>query len=175
MGRSQRGFTLAELMIALAVSALILLGSMEIVRHMVVVSAENRDKTRAVLEVQYVGFWIGEDTVQAQDILMGNTTGFPLVLRWTEWDGDINEVVYSVEGEEVWQLMREQSVNGESYGVAEIGKFLDPDGTTCYRDTLEGEPLDILKLVVTANVDGHEASRTYGIQPRSLPINWGSL
>jgi len=65
---SQAGFTMAELIIAVAVSTLIVIGSLIFLRYMITVADDNRDKTMATLEVQYVGFWISEDVAQAQSM-----------------------------------------------------------------------------------------------------------
>ena len=55
---SQLGFTLVELLIAIAIASFIVVGSLVLLGHMVVTTAENRDETMAVLQVQYVGFWV---------------------------------------------------------------------------------------------------------------------
>ena len=183
--KSQLGFTLVELMIAIAVSAMLMFGSMQLLSHMVVTSAQNRANTMAMLQVQYVGFWITEDVVQARPdgVTLGGAQGFPLIIDWTEWDGDENQVIYDklpVEGEETCKLSREHSLKkkGESvfisYGMALVGESLDPAGTSCEWVT-GGNVTDVLKLDVTAVGDPyatdpakrHEVSRTYEINPRS--------
>src|SRR4030042_3101090 len=84
---SQRGFTLAELMIALAVSAFIVTGALTLFSNMIIRTAEDQDKTMAALQVQYVGFWVGEDVVQAQTIELSDPEGigFPRTVTWSEW------------------------------------------------------------------------------------------
>ncbi|TET74804.1 MAG: prepilin-type N-terminal cleavage/methylation domain-containing protein, partial [Dehalococcoidia bacterium] len=92
--RGQAGLTMVELMVALAISVLIVVGSLVFLRYMITVAADNRDKTLTTLEVQYVGFWISEDVVQAQEICLGgcepedagDLDGFPLILKWEEWN-----------------------------------------------------------------------------------------
>jgi prepilin-type N-terminal cleavage/methylation domain-containing protein len=177
---SQRGFTLVELMIAIAVSAMIMVGSMQLLSHMVVTSAQNRANTMAMLQVQYVGFWITEDVVQARpaqvtltDPLNPGASHFPLTIQWTQWNGVEHKVEYSysVEGDETWKLSRHEwyTPKGGSEvdnGMTVVGESLDPAGTRCEWDT-GGNATNVLKLDVTANVDGKLASRTYEINPRS--------
>lgn len=176
--RSQLGFTLAEMVIAIIIGALVIIAGIEILHYMIITTVEHRHQTLAVLQSQYVGFWIGEDTLQAQSIYLGDSNGFPLTLRWTEWDGDENWVTYTVEPTsegEVSKLMREQEVNGVSDGKLMVAESLDPSETRCERGSQGNNTLDILKIEVTANVDGKEATRIYEIQPRSLPVYWGRL
>jgi prepilin-type N-terminal cleavage/methylation domain-containing protein len=176
-GRTGRlGFTLAEMMVAIAVGAIILVGSFVLMRHMLIVSAENRDETMAVLQVQYVGFWISEDVVQAQEVSpIGEVGLHPLEVRWVEWDGDENLVEYwleDMEGESyLGRLTREQwlrkngEVEFESYGTSIVGEYLDTGLTKCFW---LDEADDVLVLQVTADYDGNEASNTYEIHPRAL-------
>ena len=174
--KGQLGFTLAEVVIAIAISAILLVGSVELVGHMVIGSAQNRAKTTSMLQVQYVGFWVTEDVVQARPdgISLGDAQGFPLTIDWTAWNGDENKIVYSVDGSPLWTLTREQSLkkNGASVftsaGNATVGQFLDPAGTRCaYGWLTGGNATNVLKLDVAANVDGKVATRTYEINPRS--------
>lgn len=185
---SQRGFTLAEVLIALIISGLLLLGSGEIVRHMVVTSSTDRDRANALCEVQYVGFWVSEDVMQARPdgVCIGGTEGCPsdfpnilLNIEWTQWNGDENRVIYSFyptddeyspEGIQLSKLTRQHlyTPKGDSTideGTTVVGEFLDPAGTRCEKVMLGNET--VVKLDVAANVDGQVASRTYEIYPRS--------
>ena len=177
--KNQRGFTLVELMVAISVSSIIVVGSLIILHHMTTVSAEHRDETLAILNVQYVGFWISEDVVQAQSVDLGNPggMGFPLTIRWTEWDGDENKITYGVEGmideigRNLWQLKRTHEVRAQgegtwvNYGTSVIAKYLDPASTRCFWDATMN---DVLVLEVTARIDRNEANSTYQIHPRAL-------
>lgn len=176
--RHQLGFTLAELMIAIAISSLIVVGSIQLLSHMVVTSAQNRANTMAMLQVQYVGFWITEDVIQARpdqvtltDPSNPGASHFPLTIHWTQWNGYEHKVVYSVEGEETWTLYRHEWYTPEGgsevdNGVVAVGEYLDPAGTGCEWVT-GGNVTAVLKVDVTANVDGKVATRTYEINPRS--------
>ena len=164
----QLGFTLAELMVAIAVGSIILVGSFILMHYMLTVSAENRDETMAVLQVQYVGFWINEDVVQAQYVDLGSTGGFPLEIGWTEWDGVEKKVTYEVEGMmdgELWRLYRELFINDVSQGATIVGEYLDPSSTRC---VWHGDLDSVIVLQITAIFDGNEVSSTYQINPRAL-------
>ena len=173
----QWGFTLAELMVAIAVGAIIMGGSMAILYRMVTVSADHRDETMAVLQVQFVGFWISEDVVQAQNVIIGKTpqaNGEFLTVRWTEWDETVKEVAYRVsnmeawwQDDDLWRLTRTQSVDGVSQGNATVAEYLDRDLTFCEWTSDQASEL-VLKVEVFARVDENEASATYEIFPRAL-------
>ena len=192
---SQRGFTLVELMVAIAVSAIIMVGSMQLLSHMVITSAQNRANTMAMLQVQYVGFWVTEDVVQARpdQVTLGDNQGFPLTIEWTQWNGDKHEIQYRVEGEETWTLSRHEwytpkggskTPNNNEGIKTVVGESLDPVGTLCKplktqcEWVTDGHVTAVLKLDVSAVGDiyakdpvtgcyKYEASRTYEINPRS--------
>ena len=169
--RSQRGFTLVELMIALAVSAMLMVGSMQLLSHMVVTTAQNRAKTMAMLQVQYVGFWITEDVVQARpdgvtptDPLNPATLDSLLTIQWTQWNGVQHRIVYSVEpeGDGTWTLYRnyldvaKDGVTILGNGTTVVGELLDPTGTPCNPGGTRcewvtgGNATDVLRLDVSA-------------------------
>ena len=117
---SQRGFTLTEIVIVLIISALLLVGSSQIVYHMTVTSAKDRAKADALCQVQYVGFWISEDVMQAKYEgvdFSGNSTDplanhFPIIITWTEWDGDTNRVKFSLLPKTLREVYRYMSSPG---------------------------------------------------------------
>jgi hypothetical protein len=174
--RGPAGITMVELMVALAISALIVTGSLMLVRYMITAADTNRDKTVASLEVQYVGFWISEDAQQAQTVDVGPYQGFPLTLSWTELDeldNEIpNEVVYSlgnmtdIFGNNLWRLERTQSVDSVSLGTSVVGKYLEPDSTECVESPHHF--VSSLIVRVAATVDRSRANSTYEIHPRAF-------
>jgi prepilin-type N-terminal cleavage/methylation domain-containing protein len=178
----QLGFNLIELMIAIAISVLLMVGTVAILRYMVVQTAENGDRTMAQLQVQYIGSWISEDVVQAQHIHFGNSTGtgFPLILTWIAQDGGNNTVTYDVVNDEElggnpWQLTR-TSVNSQGNATSLVAEYLDPAKTKCDIETVYDEPTSPEKYVVVldvdAKVDQSEENSTFEISPRYSGITW---
>lgn len=185
---------MVELMVALAISILIVVGSLILLRYMITVADDNRDKTLATLEVQYVGFWISEDVVQAQTINVGNISadidGFPLIIEWTELDGARSEkITYKLEtmedDEELRKLMRTREVklDGEfdplQSGTSQVAQYLVPwdgveeTGTRCCRMVYGAKKGEMESLVVhvAARADRSEASSMYEIHPR-IVVGW---
>jgi len=177
--RNQPGFTLIEMLIALAISMIIVIGTAAFMQHMLSVTADHSDKKLAQIEVHYVGFWIGEDVAQAQSISLANSTvsdypiqGFPITLSWTNPDDGSTTIVYSVEsmkdklGRTLLRLNRTEDDTGNST----IAEYLDPLLTKCYQKTEIGDPTvltDVLVLEVTAQVDRRVESGRYEIFPRA--------
>jgi prepilin-type N-terminal cleavage/methylation domain-containing protein len=185
--RSQPGFTLVEIVVALSVAALVLVGVAALMYYMVVGVGKQSDQVTARLQVQYVSFWIGEDVVQAQEIVVENSAGnaalgmkgFPLTITWQGDNGNNNDVVYYFQdtGQSPWQLTREHKVNGAIVGNLTVSEYLVPwslvgkkDEGTWGNITNVGNatnPKYMLNLTVSAQVDQAEASGTYEISPRA--------
>jgi type II secretory pathway component PulJ len=187
---------MVELVIAIAISSVIVVGSLMLLGRMITVSDENRNKTTASQEVQYVGFWISEDVIQAQKITLGDPVkGFPLTLSWVD-TGSNKEytVIYNLEGPQngLYKIEREEWIYQAGQGNVSQGKTLlgqnlvgqdnadvDKDGNTtewltrAYKYTAPQEdPLvgkvSSLILYVTANVYNRVATNEYEIHPRAF-------
>lgn len=184
--RSQPGFTLVEIVVALSVAALVLVGVAALMYYMIVGVGKQSDQVTARLQVQYVSFWIGEDVVQAQEIVVENSTGnaalgmkgFPLTITW-QGDNGSNSVRYDFQnmGQNPWQLTREYKVDDAIVGNSTVSGYLVPwslvgneDKGTWGNITNVGNatnPKYMLNLTVAAQVDQAEASGTYEISPRA--------
>ncbi len=175
--RGQPGFTLIEMVVALAVAALILVGSAALMHYMVVATSNQSDQTTANLQVQYVSFWIGGDVVQAQTISLGNSTvsGFPLVLTEAAQDGGNYTVTYSVEGmkDKLGRDLLTLSRARAGAGNITVAQYLDPASTQCFQKQ-SGNGTYMLVLNVTAVVDQKQTSGRYEISPRAGNVTWVS-
>jgi prepilin-type N-terminal cleavage/methylation domain-containing protein len=183
--RRQWGFTLVEMVIALAVASLVLTSTAAIFRYLVISTSAGADQTTANHQVQYVSLWIGEDVVQATGDLglsLGNTSvngytveGFPLDMFLRDKNGGYYAVNYSVgempaneetRGNTLMSLYRAETLSYDpDPPKTVVAEYLDPLGTTCELVPVGNETY-ILVLKVTAKVDLAEASGTYRINPR---------
>ncbi len=162
-GVGQRGFTMVELLVAIAIAAVIVVGSLALLWNMVTVADENQERTIASMEVQYVGFWISEDVIQAQCVEVGNATtegvvtGFPLVIRWRDDSNNMNNrvtytLVEQTEQNGMYQLQRKHEAGPqvgnvtvyETLNESIVGRYLvvgydtedlDSDGNTTELST----------------------------------------
>ena len=96
----------------------------------------------------------------------GTTTGFPLTLSWSEWDGAIYQAVYTLEDMDSShkQIKRSYSIDGGSPMEIVISRYIIPSLTNVQ---LVGNKII---MTVTASISGYQPqteSRTYEIQARS--------
>ena len=170
---SQPGFTLMELVIAIAISAVILVGIGAALRVILVSSADSTNKALARIEVQYADSWIGDDVVQAQSVSMGSSGngwgGFPLNISWTT--PQPGNITYSIQpitdklGRNLWSLCR--TTNS---GTATVAEYLNPLLTSCSLGF--GTFGNVLVLNVASEVDTYSASASYTITPRAGNVTW---
>lgn len=94
MRRSEKGYTLIELVVAVAIIVLIS-GAASVTIFQVLKGTEtNNSHMNATRQVQNAGYWISRDAGMAQSIDTENLTSPAfLVLNWTQWDDD-NEKIY---------------------------------------------------------------------------------
>jgi len=64
--RNENGYSLLELLVVLAITAMIALGACVTNAHMFRVSHQNRDWTQNSLQDQSVGYWLNQDILMAQ-------------------------------------------------------------------------------------------------------------
>ena len=170
--KDQCGFTMIEMVIAIAIVGLIAGGITMTTFQVLEGSARSSNHTIAVRQVHNAGYWVSRDAQMAQSVSTGDDppgTGFPLTLIWTDYGvgGDEHQVVYTLLADN--KLKREHYTNRFEVpepepAIAIVAQFIDLSGTSCQ---LTG---DVLVLTVTATVgtDSQEASetRTYEITPR---------
>jgi len=127
--KNQMGFTLTELMLAIAIAGIITGGITTTIFSVVNGSARTSNHMTAVRQVQNAGYWVSRDTQMAQSVTLSASSGFPLILAWTDWDGKSNTAVYSLENMSVGtlkQLKRTFSKTGDATKTGIIAQFIDP-------------------------------------------------
>lgn len=124
INKDQRGFTLIELLIAIAITGLVTGGITGAIFQVFAVNARTSNHMTAVRQVQNAGYWVSHDVQMAQSVVITGVSG--LCLTWTDWDGTINEVTYTIVDSE---LKRSHSINGEAPTETIVAQFIDPDNT----------------------------------------------
>ncbi|MGA2669886.1 MAG: prepilin-type N-terminal cleavage/methylation domain-containing protein [Dehalococcoidia bacterium] len=84
--KGEKGLTLLELIIAIAITSLITGGIAMIVYQIYTGSTRSANHMVAVREVQDTGYWLSEYAYSAQNATITGVSGFPLILQWVNFD-----------------------------------------------------------------------------------------
>ncbi len=159
---SQRGFTLVEALVAMAIASSIT-GAISTSIHQVFTShAQSMAHMTAIKQVENAVFWLSRDVQQAQVVDPGPTSGFPLNLTWVDWDGVVEQVTYTLEGGE---LERAYSTGGAPVTHV-VGRYIDSGSTETNFQFIDG----VFTFKITASVGGSRPafeSRVGEIMPRA--------
>lgn len=180
---NQKGFTLIELMIAIAITALITGGAASAIFQVFNVNTLNSDHMKAIRQVQNAGFWISQDSQMAQIVVTGDDVGTAeyeiLILTWTGWEYDIGddkgidyvEVRYYYDAANS-EILRNEAIttttydsNGQLVGTTNssslirVAQFINSEPTV----TLSGNKIGV---TIAATVADANEQRTYEVSPR---------
>ena len=174
MRRSEKGFTIIELVIACAIAAVLgSVGTMSVFQTMRSVGA-SESHLLAVRQLQNAGNWIGRDVQTAENVVIDNLE-YPnfLVLTWTEQDYDGGDLVYHAvtyffedltEGIGVLKRNHSTSAGTDDNLLVARSLYYDPDDTgntssASYQDS-------VLTVTLRAIFDNVTKMRTYSYVPR---------
>ena len=99
---NQKGFTLVELLISLAITAVISSAITLSISQVFSVSIASKNRMEAVKQVENGLHYINRDAQMASSIVP-TSNDFPLILTWNEWNvaendltGPLHQVIYSI-------------------------------------------------------------------------------
>ena len=144
--KSQRGFSLIDMMLSLLITGIIGFGASAASFQVLNQTSRNSDYTTASRNAMNAIHWISRDAIMAQSI--NGTTGFPstsdLSLTWKTWDNAQCTVDYVLED---GQLRRVYS-NGAETTQTLVAEYINPDAEKTYCSTYNGT----LTFVITSSV-----------------------
>lgn len=164
MHRGQRGITLVEMLVVVAIVGLISAGIATLISRTITGSAPTSDQMILVRQVQQAGTEVQTDIIQAQWVMSesGHKDGFPLRLWW-KTDGTENDVRYEIDGTD---LLRTH--NGQTRRVARH----IASASIAPAPYPSRHPGGMLTFTVTASFDGQdEETRIYTVEPRPNQVD----
>jgi prepilin-type N-terminal cleavage/methylation domain-containing protein len=176
INKKQQGFTLLEILLAMAISGIITGVITMTIFQVVSGTARTNNHMIAVRQAQNAGYWVSRDVQMSQVVVTDDDPGTPepelVTLTWTDWaTNKSHEVIYTLEDipdSTVKNLRRSHSVGGGAADINTVAQFIDPDETICVPDD------GVLTFTVTATVGAgsqeQSETRTYEIVPR--PVLW---
>ena len=175
LGKGQRGVTLVELVIVVALAGLVGAAITATAFQVFTFTTRISNQMTAIRQVQQAGFWVSPDVMMADPTDPSNIDVDPgdgkfLVLRWQAHDDTWHEVDYVLEGvpsSDVAVLTREHytgpSLDSLSLdSVTTVAQYIDPNATDTFCDW-DGKALT---FKVTATVGEQTETRVYEVKPR---------
>lgn len=143
--RNQGGFSLLEVAVTIVIISLITIGATMANAQVLEQTSRNNDYTTASRHTLNAIHWISCDTQMAQTLQLDGASGFPLTLRWTEWDNSEHKVVYSLQDS---QFKRSYSIDDGEPRVLLVAEYINEETqmTNCVSDN------GVLTLTVTGSV-----------------------
>jgi len=179
MIKQRRGFTLVEVLIALAISGLIGGAIATSIVQMFDVNHQNTSAITAQRQVQQVGYYMSRDGQNAQTVTLNATpagpagTNFAVRFTWTDWiTGDLYAVTYSLTNGGV--INRTQAVTSAGVTTTSPAQKIAENISTSSANTVfqpvGGSP-GLYILTVTASISGKipvSETRIYEIRQRTV-------
>ena len=172
LARSQKGFTLLELIIVIALTGIISTAAAMSIHQIFTGTAFSNDQNTAINQVRNAAYWISRDAQMAQpDEIKGSnlTLGRFLQLKWNSFDSNTTHAVnYTLEdmpGNGLKKLKRSETINSDSLTNTLIAQYIKPmeeEETWCSWNSTE----KILTVNITAQVGGRTEKRTFQVEPR---------
>ena len=169
--KDQRGLTIIELLVVIILTGLITTAITTTFFQVFDMNTRTANHMAALSQVQHAGKLVSEDILQSQSVNATESSGFPLILTWTEGAaGYSHEVIYTLEnmpsGEfKFKRLQREHKIDSVVESTTIVAEYIDSDQTSC-------NPLGVLPsggtltFTVTATVGEESEQRIYRVQPR---------
>ena len=160
--QDQRGITLVEMLVVVALVGLIAFGLTSVISQTFNVSSRTSNKMVAVRQVQQAGKEVSKDVLQSQNVTFNQSGDFYLNILWTDYTGVANNVTYVITpgGD-----LQRTHVISDSPVVRVVARYISSEGTNC-AEGLDRKVVFKVTAVVGGDLHGATETRTYEIQPR---------
>ena len=163
--RSETGFSMIGILVAVAITGVISVGITTGIVHMVNIGRTNGNYTLATKSIQNAVYWFRVDAKMAQMIeLDSGDSGLPVTLGWVEWDSSEHSVSYAVDGD---RLTRSYSVDGSDPITMLVTAFVDSDSAMTNCQFTDGILIYKMSVAVGEGRSAVTMTDTISIDPRS--------
>jgi type II secretory pathway component PulJ len=162
--RNEKGITLVELLVAMLVTGIISASITATVWQVFTINSRSLNHMTAIRQAQSAGYWVSHDALMAQSITTsGTASGLPMTLTWTDWDGTVHNVTYSIDGN---SRLERQGASVSSVASYIVPKSLtDSNGTSC--NFTNGKLIFTVKAKVGSGSTAGTEIRVYEVTPRT--------
>jgi len=171
MKQGEEGFTLIEVVIVIAIIALITGAATMAIFQVVRGTERSNDHMIAINQVQNAGYWISRDTHIAESVTTDGLTppDFLILYLVEEESGDQYQVTYTLEampGSELKKLQRHLIRDG-SDNTTFVAQYIDPNPERTKCQFTDGKL--ILTVTARTSIDPQTKTETrvYEVIPRS--------
>ena len=173
MKRNEKGFTLINLAVVIAISAIIAAGAGMTTAQIIQGSQHSRDWATAARQAQNVGYWLGQDILTAQTVNVTDDLGTAdiefVIMSWKDWEtGETYDIRYVwLDSADSLKKLKRKQLTCDEDGV-EIG-----NKTTLIADNINTANLSsdngTWSLCVEARSGEKSAAKEYEIYQRLMP------
>jgi len=161
MKRKEKGFTLIEVIIAIAISGMIMAALAMTTATLLTNHRRSTDQNIVLPQVQNAGSWISRDVQMAKDVVFDNPSGFPVTLD-IPIDTDENN------GHSIVYLFDGNKLKRQVYDLSDtlISETLIARHINVEDSTFGIQDFNIYKLTIKASRDKAVVERSYEIVQR---------
>lgn len=144
---NQRGFTVLEMIVSLAIISFVTLGATVANTQIIQQTTRNTDFTAASRQALNAAHWISRDAQMSHSI--NGTAGFPqsenLTIAWTEWDNSTHTVIYYLQNNTLRRIYSQDDFPTQTTVVAE---HINDNASLTHCSTSN----DTLTITITSSV-----------------------
>ena len=163
MKRGEKGFTLLEVLIGVAIMAIVVGAVAMTTTTLLLNEGQAAGQNTALPQVQNAGYWISRDVQMARTVTLGEPGVFlRLDIPMDNTPEHDYTIIYSFDGDKLKRQKHDSSGTSETF----IAEYIDTGNTTF--SALDADA-GLYKLTVRASRDETGATRSYEISQRLSP------